>query len=157
MNSIQQKILEIYKGSGYKLPPFRELAKAVGVSSTNTVAYHVNKLKENGYLGIARTENGVVKLNLKNLLELNLKSGVYVLLQNLPAGRQEPFYIGEAENIKKHLLDNVIKSEGKGLDEIEKDPDGISIAYYFLNNPEERENLKIYLIELYSQKGFKLK
>jgi DNA-binding transcriptional regulator YhcF (GntR family) len=54
MHPIQEKLLKIYKEENSKFPTFRELAKILGVASTNTVAYHINQLKKRGELNLAK-------------------------------------------------------------------------------------------------------
>lgn len=150
LHPLQEKINKIYTDTG-SLPPFRKLAKMIGVSSTNTVAYHVNKLKESGYLAIERTENGVVRLNIKNILSFENKSGVFVLLKN-----KSPFYVGAAENLKAALLDVITLPAGSPVLDYLREHDNINIAYYFTADADERKNLKDHLDGYYSKQGIKL-
>lgn len=173
MHILQQQILEIYKSNGSKLPPFRQLAKELNVASLNTVSYHVNQLKKSGAFGIGNQPNGIINFNIKNLLDFENKSGVYVLMKN-----KKPFYIGSNENIKNDIIEilqtnsispispispigpispiNPIISKSSILDEIKSDPEKITIAYYITENPLDREELKNHLINFYSEQKIKL-
>lgn len=150
IHPLQEQIYRLFLENNRNLPSFREISKVIGVSSTNTVAYHINKLKAAGYLD-TNEKNAVVELNLKNILNFDSKSGVYVLIKN-----KNPFYIGESENIKNHLV-NIISSAEKNLvGEIKNNAEKISIAYYLIDDIEERKNLKNYLENFYKEKGFNL-
>ena len=139
--------MEIYKNGG-KLPTFRELAKILGVASLNTVSYHIKQLKKNGHLGLADFENGLVRLNLKNILDFESKAGVFVLLKN-----KTPFHVGESENIKNHLLEKIAQTDSSLQKTIKEEVENIHIAYYLISDSKEREELKSHLIEYYSQQG----
>lgn len=152
LNPLQEKIYQIYKENNGVLPPFRKIAKMIGVSSTNTVAYHIGKLKKEGYFSPGASRNGVVELNLKNLIGLELKAGVYVLLK-----KNIPFYIGESENIKSHIVKEIIGIDSPAAEEIKNDLEKIQIAYYLIDDATERENLKNHLIDFYKEKGFSIK
>ena len=150
MHPLQQKIIEIYKENGNLLPSFRALAKALEVASLNTVAYHINQLKKGGYLKEVLNTSGVMPLNLKNILNLSSKSGVYIILKN-----ELPLYIEETEDIKKSIFkmlntDNPLDKEA--LKTIENDLDKITIAYYLISDPEERKKTKEYVLGVYQNK-----
>ena len=150
MHPLQQKIIEIYKENGNLLPSFRMLAKALEVASLNTVAYHINQLKKGGYLKEVLNTSGVMPLNLKNILNLSSKSGVYIILKN-----ELPLYIEETEDIKKSIFkmlntDNPLDKEA--LKTIENDLDKITIAYYLISDPEERKKTKEYVLGVYQNK-----
>jgi SOS-response transcriptional repressor LexA len=141
LHPLQEKIRQIYKENNGALPAFRELAKILGVSSTNTVAYHINQLKKRGELGIAKEIKGVVLLNIKNILELEGRPGVFVLLKN-----KKMFYAGESNNIKKSLIE-ILDNNSPVLEKIKENPENIYIAYHIIENPIERSELKNYLLE----------
>ena len=150
MHPLQQKIIEIYKENGNLLPSFRALAKALEVASLNTVAYHINQLKKSGYLKEVLNTNGVMPLNLKNILNLSSKSGVYIILKN-----ELPLYIEETEDIKKSIfkmLNTDDPLDKEALKTIENDLDKITIAYYLIADPIERKNTKEYVIGVYQDK-----
>src|SRR3989344_6829292 len=150
MHPLQQKIIEIYKENGNILPSFRALAKALEVASLNTVAYHINQLKKNGYLKETLNTSGVMPLNLRNILNLASKSGVYVILKN-----KLPLYIEETGDIKNSVL-KILNAEDPldrdVLKAIENDLDEITIAYYFIADPEERRRTKEYVVGVYQDK-----
>lgn len=153
MHPIQQKIIEIYKENNNSLPSFRALAKILGVASLNTVFYHINQLKKNGYLKETLNVSGVMPLNLGNILNLASKSGVYVILKN-----NHPLYIGETDNIKNSILKILIAEDPLDTDAlkaIEDDLDKITIAYYLISDPEERKKTKEYVIGVYQNKKIK--
>jgi len=141
LHPLQEKICQIYKENNGILPAFRDLAKILGVSSTNTVAYHINQLKKRGELGIAKEIKGVVLLNIKNILELEGRPGVFVLLKN-----KKMFYAGESDNIKKSLIE-ILDNNSPVLEKIKEKPENIYIAYHIIENPIERVELKNYLLE----------
>lgn len=153
MHEIQQKIIEIYRENNNSLPSFRALAKALEVASLNTVAYHINQLKKNGYLKETLNASGVMPLNLRNILNLSSKPGVYIILKN-----DVPLYIEETDDIKKNIL-KVLTAEDPldtdALKVIENDLDKITIAYYLIADPEERKKTKEYVIGVYSDKKIK--
>ena len=141
LHPLQEKIRQIYKENNGVLPAFRELAKILGVSSTNTVAYHINQLKKRGELGIAKEIKGVVLLNIKNILELEGRPGVFILLKN-----KKMFYAGESDNIKKSLIE-IFENNSPVLEKIKESPENIYLAYHIIENPSERIELKNYLLE----------
>jgi len=150
MHPLQQKIIEIYKENGNLLPSFRALAKALEVASLNTVAYHINQLKNNGYLKETLNTSGVLPLNLKNILNLSSKSGVYIILKN-----ELPLYIEETDDIKKsifRILGAETPLDKEALKTIENDLNKITIAYYLIADPEERKKTKEYVIRVYQDK-----
>jgi DNA-binding Lrp family transcriptional regulator len=148
-NPLREKIYQIYKENNGVLPPFRKIAKMIGVSSTNTVAYHINKLKKKGYFSPGVSKNGIVEFNLKNIIGFESKSGVYALLK-----KNIPFYVGESENLKSHLIGEIIGVGESAMPEIKNDLEKIQIAYYLIEDSVERKNLKDYLINFYKEKGF---
>ncbi len=148
---LQKKILQIYRENNFVLPPFRQIAKKIGVSSTNTVNYHIQKLKNHGYLKLGASPKGVVSLTLGTLFDFESKSGVYVLLK-----KNLPFFVGESENLKKHIFKQIINNNNLIATEIKSNLENINIAYYLISKTEERLNLKNYLIKYYQEKGFKL-
>ncbi len=147
---IQKKILAIYEKHGGNLPAFRELSKLIGVSSTNTVHYHIKRLKESGYLQIGKFENGVVELNLKNLLHLENKGGVFVLLEN-----KIPFFVSSGKNIMEDIF-KLITEKKNIFEKIKNSNQKIMIAYHFIGNESERENLKDHLLEFYKNQKMKI-
>lgn len=151
LHPLQEKIYEIYKENSDSLPSFRAIAKLIGVSSTNTVAYHVRELKKKGYFSPESFENGIVKFNLQNLMAFEAKAGVYVLLKN-----KKPFYVNETDDMKKDILEKILDKESSILKEIKDDIERIDIAYHFMEDKKEREELKNYLREYYPKKGINL-
>ncbi|PIU98609.1 hypothetical protein COS61_00515 [Candidatus Wolfebacteria bacterium CG03_land_8_20_14_0_80_40_12] len=147
LHPLQEKIYNIYRENNSQLPTFRDLAKTLGVSSTNTVAYHIQRLKKAGLLQPFFGPNGVLKLTLANLLSFKSKSGIYVFLKN-----NQPFYVGESENIKNDLW-KIINAQNRISEEIKNSPDKIDIAYQFMENAPERQELKNYLIEFYQKQN----
>jgi len=141
LHPLQEKIRQIYKENEGFLPTFRELAKILGVSSTNTVAYHINQLKKRGELELGKEIKGVFRFNLKNILNLNSRQGVFIILKNKKA-----LYVGESENIKKSLLE-ILESDSPILEKIKESAENISIAYYLIEDQIERKELKDYLLE----------
>jgi len=139
LHPIQKKLYKIYSENNGEFPSFRELAKILGVSSTNTVAYHINQLKKRGELNLAKEPKGVVRFNLKNLLNLDSKQGVFILLKN-----KKTLYVGESENIKKSLIE-IITNDSPLLEKIKDNPENVSIAYSIINEPLERNELKKFL------------
>lgn len=153
MNPIQQKIIEIYKENNNSLPSFRALAKTLEVASLNTVSYHINQLKKNGYLKETLNTSGVMPLNLRNILNLSSKPGVYIILKN-----NTPLYIGEADDIKENIF-KILTAEDPldtdALKDIKDDLDKITIAYYLIADPEERKKTEEYVVGVYSDKKIK--
>jgi SOS-response transcriptional repressor LexA len=147
---LQEKILEIYNDNDGNLPTFRDIAKAIKVSSTNTVHYHIGQLRKKGYLNLPNSNKGVVELNLKNLLGLDTKSGVYVFLKN-----KIPFLVEESKNIKKNILEKLINDHLLS-EKIKNDSEKISLAYYFLDDENKRKDLKDQLINFYKEKNFEI-
>src|SRR3989344_4670996 len=149
LHPVQEKIYQIYKEAG-KLLPYRELAKILGVSSLNTVSYHINQLKKKGYFAVEKESKGVVPLNIKNLLNFESKKGLYVLLKN-----NKPFYVKETEDIKKSLLEKIVDNGSPVFLKIkaEANPENISIAYYLIDDPQKRKDLEQYLKKYYSDQG----
>ena len=150
MHPLQQKIIEIYKENGNILPSFRALAKALEVASLNTVAYHINQLKKNGYLKETLNASGVMPLNLRNILNLASKYGVYIILKN-----ESPLHIEETGDIKNSVL-KILNAEDPldrdVLKAIEDDLNKITIAYYLIADPMERKNTKEYVVGVYQDK-----
>src|SRR3989344_8584530 len=150
MHPLQQKIIEIYKENGNILPSFRALAKALEVASLNTVAYHINQLKKNGYLKETLNASGVMPLNLRNILNLASKSGVYIILKN-----ESPLHIEETGDIKNSVL-KILNAEDPldrdVLKAIEDDLNKITIAYYLISDPKERKKTKEYVLGVYQNK-----
>ncbi len=142
LHPIQEKLYKIYNENNGEFPTFRKLAKILGVSSTNTVAYHINQLKKRGELNLSKETKGVVRFNLKNLLNLEGKQGVFVLLKN-----KKPLYVGESKNIKESLLKIVEDCP----DFLKESPESVLIAYYTIKNQTERINLKNHLTELFKK------
>lgn len=149
LSPLQEKIIRIFEANSGVLPSFRAIAKEIGVSSTNTVSYHVNKLKELGYLNASKSASAKVKFTLKNVLNLAGKPGVYVLLS-----ANSPFYIGSAENLKADIIKNAVRENEPALTEIEAQPEKVDIAYHIVEDAVERESLKEHLVDFYKQKGF---
>ncbi|MDI6717738.1 MAG: hypothetical protein QMD86_01675 [Patescibacteria group bacterium] len=150
LHPLQEKIYKIYKDNNGRLPTFRELSGILKVSSLNTVSYHINQLKKKGFFKIENEPNGIVELNLKNLLNFENKKGVYVLLKG-----KNPFYVDESENIKNDLIKKFL-SDSRILDILKNSTEKINIAYYLLENAPEREDLKNHLFNFYKEKGFNI-
>lgn len=149
MHEIQQKIIEIYKENNNALPSFRALAKELDVASLNTVAYHINQLKKNGYLKEALNASGVIHFNLRNILDLASESGVYVILKD-----KTPLHIEETNDIKKSILkilDPETPLDRDALKAIENDLEKITIAYYLISDSEERKKIKEYVVGVYQK------
>lgn len=151
LHPLQEKILKLFKDNNNTLPSFRKITRAINVSSTNTVAYHVNQLKEKGYLEISKSPQGIAKFSLKTLLSFDNKPGLYILLKN-----KQPFYIGTSENIKKDLIENIIGINNPPILELKNHIESITIAYNILDNKQEQVELKNHLIEFYEKQGIKL-
>ena len=147
LHPLQEKICQIFKNNGGHLPSFRQLAKELNVSSTNTISYHVSILKKRGLLAIDKLDKGVIELNLLTLLGFESKSGVYVVLKN-----KKPIYINEAEDIKNDLLEKFIKNNSPFLMELKDGISDISIAYSIIKDQNERNELKNYLQNIYRLK-----
>lgn len=148
MNQIQEKIIQVFNSNGGKLPSFRKLAQIVGVSSTNTIAYHIDRLKKNGYLEIGKAHQGVAKFSVKSILNLERKPGLYVLLK-----KNKPFYLATGQNIKEDIIKNVIGVDACPISNLDSDIENITIAYHIIENPEDQEELKRYLIDMYNKQG----
>lgn len=144
LHPLQEKIFQIFKENDGNLPSFREIARIIKVASTNTVAYHINQLKKEGYFEINNSDKGIVRLNLKTLLNFENKSGVYVLLKN-----KKPIYVEEALDIKNDILGKFIKNDSLFLEELKKGNENISIAYSIIKDQDERNELKNYLRNIY--------
>ncbi|MEK7549296.1 MAG: hypothetical protein AAB496_02300 [Patescibacteria group bacterium] len=144
LHPFQEKIFQIFKDNGGSLPSFRQLAKELNVSSTNTVAYHMGILKKKGFLAIDSLDKGMVELNLLTLLNLESKSGVYVILKN-----KKPIYVNETEDIKNDIIEKFIKNDSPFLKELKEKNDGISIAYSIIEDQNKRNELKTHLQNLY--------
>lgn len=165
LHPLQQQILKIYEENNNNLPSYRELLKTLKVSSLNTIAYHINQLKKNGYFELQNHRSGLVKFNIKNLLNFESKSGVYVLIKN-----KKPFYVNEAEDIKKDLIKKIeskiinpltnssekISYADTLIQMIKEHSEKIFIAYYLIENSTERKNLKNHLISFYKENGIEL-
>jgi biotin operon repressor len=148
MNRTQQKILDLFEKNNGKLPSFREIAKEVGVSSTNTVSYNIDQLRKNGYLDIALSPNGITNLSIKTILALDGKPGVYVALC---AGK--PFFIGSSTNIRKHLLESVIGVDWSPFPQVVDQTESVTIAFHIVPDEHERNDLKQHLSDFYRTKG----
>lgn len=148
MNRTQQKILDLFNKNGGKLPSFRAIAEEVGVASTNTVSYHIDQLRKNGYLDIGRSPQGVASLSLKTIFALDAKPGVYVVLHN-----GKPFHIGSSTDIRKHIIETVIGIDRPLFPQVVSQPEKITIAYHIIENERERTDLKCHLSEFYQSKN----
>ncbi len=151
MHHLQEKIRQIFMENNRTLPPFRKLAKQIGVSSTNTVAYHVNQLKKAGYFDLINESKALIELNFKNILSLENKKGVFVALEN-----KSPFLVEASDDIKKFLLEEFLKNNSVLTKKTKGGLKKINLAYYLINDDEECENLKTYLIDFYSKQGFNI-
>ena len=151
MTKAQKQILEIYERNGGSLPSFREIAKQIGVASTNSVSYHIERLRKNGYLDIGHSPQGMATLSIKTILALNAKPGVYVALC-----ANKPFYIGSSTNIRKHLLEAVIGIDRSPFPQLIDQPEKITIAYHIIEDEAERTDLKQYLSDFYRTKGISI-
>ena len=150
MHPLQAKIYQIYKNNNNALPPFRTLAKEIGVASLNTVSYHVNQLKKNGYFELSSQPNGIIKLSVKTILGLENQKGICVLLIN-----DKPFHLFESEDIKSSLLEK-ISHPSEILEKIKSDPENTNIAYYIIDDADERTELKKHLLEYYKNQNISL-
>ena len=148
MTKAQKQILDIFEKNGGVLPSFREIARQIGVSSTNTASYHIERLRKNGYLDIGHSPQGMANLSLKTILALDAKPGVYVVLC-----ANKPFHIGSSTNIRKDILETVISTDRSPFSQVIGKPDELSIAYHIIESEPERADLKQYLLEFYQAKG----
>jgi len=148
MTKAQKQIIDIFEKNGGVLPPFREIARQIGVSSTNTVSYHIERLRKNGYLDIGRSPQGMANLSLKTILAMDAKPGVYVVLC-----ANKPFYIGSSTNIRKDIIETIIGVDRSPFPQVVDKPDELSIAYHIIESESERADLKQYLTEFYRTKG----
>lgn len=145
MNLIQQKIYQIYQENNGNLPTYRDLAKMLNVSSLNTVSYHINQLKKNGYFSINFSKQAIIQLNLKTLLNFENQSGVYVIFKN-----KTPLIVESAENIKKNLIEKINEIDSPFINHLKENPEKIFIAYSLIDSMEKKEEMKIYLSDLYN-------
>ena len=144
LHPLQEKICQIFKDNGGRLPSFRQLAKELNVASTNTVSYHVEILKKKGLLTIEGIDKGVVELNLLTLLNFESKSGVYVILKN-----KKPIYVGETDDIKNDIIEKFIKNDSPFLMKLKEKNNDISIAYSIIKDQNKRNELKDHLQNIY--------
>ena len=151
MHPIQKKIIEAFESNNGILPSFRELARIVGVASTNTVAYHVERLRKGGYLDAGTLTNNIVPLTLKTLLSLEGKPGVCVLLD-----RDRPFHIGSSDDMKRHLLEWAVGVDRPAVVQLRNLSDAITIAYHISEQAADREELERHLREYYREKGYRV-
>lgn len=145
MNLIQQKIYQIYKENNGSLPTYRNLAKALNVSSLNTISYHINQLKKNGYFSINFSKQAIVQLNLKNLLNFENQSGVYAIFKD-----KTPLAVESSENIKKSLIEKINEADSPFISYLKENPEKIFIAYSLIEDSAKRTEMKKYLSDLYS-------
>ncbi|GEM_PF-2239543 len=140
LHKIQKKIIDLFKENENKLPSFRKIAKEIGVSSTNTVAYHVQILKERGYFLLPSSlENGIIPLNLRAILHLSRIGGVYVLLR-ADKGLNTPIFVGESGDMKQHILEQI--SSNPCLEKIISDDlETLSLAFYAIGDDASRKKL----------------
>lgn len=148
MTKTQKKILELYEKNGGILPSFRDIARQIGVSSTNTVSYHIERLRKNGYLDIGHSPQGMVNLSLKTIIGLDAKPGVYVILC-----ADKPFHIGSSDNMRKHILETVVGVDRSPFAQVADHPDNLTIAFHIIENESERADLKRHLSDYYRTKG----
>lgn len=151
LHPLQEKIYQMFKQNQNSLPSYREIAKLIGVSSTNTVSHHIKQLKKKGYFGIGNSINDIVPLNLITILDFEGKAGVYVFLKN-----KAPFYVGATEDIKKDILTVLDSSNVNLIVAIKENTENIQVAYYIIKDKQKREELKKELIEYYLKKEFVL-
>lgn len=151
MHPIQQKIYKLFKQNQNKLPSYREIAKVIGVASTNTVAYHIKELKEKGYLSITERKQEIIPLTLRSILHLEERPGVYVLLKG-----KKPFYVGATHDIKKDLTSIIANSSSKVLHSIKESIEEIAIAFHIIDNETERLHLHQDLIQKFKSEGIEL-
>lgn len=145
MNPIQQKIYQIYKENNGNLPTYRDLAKMLNVSSLNTVSYHINQLKKNGYFSINFSKQAIIQLNLKNILNFENQSGVYAIFKN-----KTPIVVESTENIKKSLMEKLNESDSSIINCLKENPEKIFIAYSLIDDTDKKEEIKKYLSKLYN-------
>lgn len=147
LKKVQRQIISLFKENKNKLPSYREIAKKIGISSTNTVFYHVKILKRMGYL--QNHAAGISDLTFKTILNLQGKSGVYVIFEE-SKGERKPMYVGEAEDIKKDFF---LKINGENQCIAKKISDGmekVEIAFYSISDSEKRKETHRMLAEKYS-------
>ncbi len=145
MNLIQQKIYQIYQENNGSLPTYRNLAKTLNVSSLNTISYHINQLKKNGYFSINFSKQALVQLNLKTILNFENQSGVYVIFKN-----KDPLLVESSENIKKSLLEKLSETDSSFINCLKENPEKIFIAYSLIEDSDKKTEIKKYLSDLYN-------
>ncbi|HBI25601.1 MAG: LexA repressor [Candidatus Wolfebacteria bacterium GW2011_GWC2_39_22] len=152
MTKPQKQIVELYEKNGGVLPSFREIARQIGVASTNTVSYHIDQLRKKGYLDIGRSPQGIANLSLKTVFALDAKPGVYVMLC---AGK--PFTIGSTTNMRKHILETVVGvNTSSPFPEVRAKLEQVTIAFHIIENEQERADLKQHLSDYYRTKGIEI-
>ncbi|MBI4159913.1 hypothetical protein HY504_01975 [Candidatus Wolfebacteria bacterium] len=139
-HQVQRKILLLFKENGNKLPPFRSIAKHVGVSSTNTVAHHVKILKSKGFLispGGAKAH--IAPFNLRAILNFRGVPGVYMVVRE-DRGRNDRVFIAQSDNVGEHVLRSML--ENALLEEaIQEHSESLRIALYSIEDEEARVKL----------------
>lgn len=148
MNRTQQKMLNLFEKNNGELPSFREIAREIGVASTNTVSYNIDQLRKKGYLDIALSPNGITNLSIKTILALDGKPGVYVALCN-----GKPFFIGSSTNIREHLLKSVVGIDRSPFPQVVEQIESVTIAFHIIQDEYEREDLRQHLSDFYRAKG----
>ncbi len=84
LSSLQTRLLKVLAAHPNHPLPYRDLAKRVAVSSTNTISYHLQELERKGYLirdsadprnyqVVGRPDAGISHLNLYGLVECGPK------------------------------------------------------------------------------------
>ena len=148
LHPLQEKIYNMFKKNKNALPSFRAIAKEIGVSSTNTVAYHIKELRQKGYLSIHAVKQDIVPLSLRSILHLEGRGGVYVLLKN-----NKPFFVGEADDMKRDLTRIINNPASCAVDKIKESVEEIYMAFHLVDDEEERKNTYQYLVSHYKDSG----
>ena len=114
LNPIQNKILKLLERHVEEPLSYRDLAREVGVASTNTIAYHLRLLEKKGHLRrdpvnprgyavLTKPETGVAYLNLYGLAQCGPRGSLLdgSPIDRLPvAVRMIPFSVADAFLVK---------------------------------------------------------
>lgn len=87
LHPVQAKLLHVLSEHSQDPLSYRDLAEAIGVGSTNTVAYHLKQLEQKGrlkrnpsdprdYVVLGQPETGVVRLNVYGLAHCGPKGSI---------------------------------------------------------------------------------
>ena len=127
---ITRKIYQLFKENKNNLSSYREIAKLIGVSSTNTVSHHIKQFeRKRGISASATLINDIIPFNLKIFAWFWKRSFEFTcFLKN-----KTPPYVGAAENIKKYFIE-IIAGNSAILNKIKENSDNIYIAYYLIED-----------------------